>query len=131
MSDVRFVNFRDLKKRETDHGRTDGWTDGRTDGQMDRPSYRDAWTHLKIHPDGNMIVSVAALGGHSVFIANPIGQYQLGAESLDIYGQSKIPAQKSRLKFKDSIHSMEERAVSTLQPSMWQIIIILQQTTAL
>ena len=34
-----------------------------------------------------MIVSVAALGGHSVFIANPIGQYQLGAEFLDIYGQ--------------------------------------------
>ena len=45
LSDVRFVNFRDLKKRETDHGpRT---TDhGRTDGRTDRPSYRDAWTHL-------------------------------------------------------------------------------------
>ena len=85
----------------------------------------------KIHPDGNMIVSVAALGGHSVFIANPIGQYQLGAESLDIYGQSTITAQKSRLKIQDSIHSMEERAVSTLQPSMWQISIVLQQATAL
>jgi len=33
-------DFRDLKKRETDHGPTDGWTD--------RPSYRDAWTHLKL-----------------------------------------------------------------------------------
>ena len=26
---------------------TDGRTDGRMDGQTDRPSYRDAWTHLK------------------------------------------------------------------------------------
>ena len=41
---------------------TDGPTDGLTDGQTDKASYRDAWTHLKIHPDGNMIVSVAALG---------------------------------------------------------------------
>ena len=37
------INFRDSKKRGTDHGPTDGPTDGRTD----RPSYRDAWTHLK------------------------------------------------------------------------------------
>ena len=36
---VRFVNIRDVKKRETDHGRTDRRTD--------KPSYRDAWTHLK------------------------------------------------------------------------------------
>ena len=41
----------------------------------------------KIHPDGYMIVIVVALGGHSVFIANLIAQYQLGAEFLDIYGQ--------------------------------------------
>ena len=27
--------------------RTKGPTDGRTDGRTDRPSYRDAWTHLK------------------------------------------------------------------------------------
>ena len=32
-----------LKKRVPD-----GPTDGRTDGRTDRPSYRDAWTHLKI-----------------------------------------------------------------------------------
>ena len=40
-----------------------------------------------IHPDTNVIVSVAALGGHSIFIPNPIGLYQMGAELLDIYGQ--------------------------------------------
>ena len=40
-----------------------------------------------IHPDTNVIVSVAALGGHSIFIPNPIGQYQMGAESLVIYEQ--------------------------------------------
>ena len=28
-------------------GPTDGRTDGPTDGRTDRPSYRDAWTHLK------------------------------------------------------------------------------------
>ena len=26
---------------------TDGRMDGQTHGQTDRPSYRDAWTHLK------------------------------------------------------------------------------------
>ena len=40
-----------------------------------------------IHPDTNVIVSVAALGGHSIFIPNPIGLHQMGAELLDIYGQ--------------------------------------------
>ena len=44
------INFRDFKKRVTD-GLTDGpthqLTDGPTNGWMDRPSYRDAWTHLK------------------------------------------------------------------------------------
>ena len=40
-----------------------------------------------IHPDTNVIVSVAALGGHSIFIPNPIGLYQMGAELLDIYRQ--------------------------------------------
>ena len=34
-----------------------------------------------IHSDGNVIVSLAA------FIPNPIRQYQMGAESLDIYEQ--------------------------------------------
>ena len=29
---------------------TDRPTDGRTDGRTDRPSYRDAWTHLKTGP---------------------------------------------------------------------------------
>ena len=30
----------------------EGWTDGRTDRRTDKPSYRDAWTHLKMrtHP---------------------------------------------------------------------------------
>ena len=27
-------------------------TDGGTDGRTDRPSYRDAWTHLKIYKIG-------------------------------------------------------------------------------
>ena len=45
LSDVRFVDFRDLKKRETGHGRTDH---GRTDRRTDKLSYRDAWSHLKI-----------------------------------------------------------------------------------
>ena len=40
-----------------------------------------------IHSDGNVIVSLAALGRHSIFIPNPIGLYQMGAELLDIYGQ--------------------------------------------
>ena len=29
-------------------GRTDQRTDRRTDGRTDRPSYRDAWSHLKM-----------------------------------------------------------------------------------
>ena len=29
------------------NGRADERSDGRTDGRTDRPSYRDAWTHLK------------------------------------------------------------------------------------
>ena len=33
-------------------GRTDGQTDGRTNGWTDRPSYRDAWTHLKMGQKG-------------------------------------------------------------------------------
>ena len=33
--------------KKTRSGRTDGRTDGPTDGRTDRPSYRDAWTHLK------------------------------------------------------------------------------------
>ena len=32
-----------LQLKKTHYGRTDGPTNGRTD----RPSYRDAWTHLK------------------------------------------------------------------------------------
>jgi len=36
---VRSYDFRDLKKRETD------WA---TDRRTDRPSYREAWTHLKM-----------------------------------------------------------------------------------
>ena len=39
------LEFRGLKK--TRYGPTDGLTDGPTDGRTDRPSYRDAWTHLK------------------------------------------------------------------------------------
>ena len=39
-------------KKKTLYGRTDGRTDRRTDQptdqQTDKPSYRDAWTHLKI-----------------------------------------------------------------------------------
>ena len=34
------------------NGRTDGPIDGQTDQQMDIPSYKNAWTHLKI--EGNM-----------------------------------------------------------------------------
>ena len=40
------LKFLDSKK--TRDGRTtDGRTHGRTDPRTDRPSYRDAWTHLK------------------------------------------------------------------------------------
>ena len=38
-----------------------------------------------IHPGTNVIVSDAALGGHSIFIPNPIGLHQMGAELLDSY----------------------------------------------
>ena len=34
--------------KKTRHGRTDGPTNQRTDGRTDGPSYRYAWTHLKI-----------------------------------------------------------------------------------
>ena len=33
----------------TQDGRTYGWTYGPTDRRMDTPSYRDAWTHLKMY----------------------------------------------------------------------------------
>ena len=36
----------------------------------------------KIFPDGQKIERVAALGGHSKKVLNPLGHYQLGVESL-------------------------------------------------
>ena len=40
------IEFCSLKK--TCYGQTNRRTDGRTNKQTDRPSYRDAWTHLKM-----------------------------------------------------------------------------------
>ena len=41
-----FSHFSTRADGRTD-GQRDGPTDGRTDGRTDRPSYRDAWMHLK------------------------------------------------------------------------------------
>ena len=38
----------------------DGQTDQQTDGRTDRPSYRDAWTHLKNAPDRMWVVTSLA-----------------------------------------------------------------------
>ena len=63
------------------------WILAATSPAYDKNNKRRFAVIENIHADGNVIVSVAALGGHSIFIPNPIGQYQMGAESLDIYGQ--------------------------------------------
>ena len=63
------------------------WILSATNPAYDKNHKRRFVVTEKIHPDGNVIVSIAALGGHSILIPNPVGQYQMGAESLDIYGQ--------------------------------------------
>jgi len=58
------LEFRGLKK--THYGPTDGLTDG---PRTDRPSYRDAWTHLKtgkedefVSPSSNMPFRILSNG---------------------------------------------------------------------
>ena len=44
---IIFSHFCEIEKNAL---RTHGPTDPRTDGRTDKPSYRDAWTHLKTYP---------------------------------------------------------------------------------
>ena len=51
---VRFANFRDLKKRETDHGRTDGRMDGQTDGRTDGRTDLAGWASALVGWDSGL-----------------------------------------------------------------------------
>ena len=64
VTNIRFCHFLQKRYRRTDRrtdGRTDRQTDGRTDRRTDTPSYRDAWTHLKI-TEFNQIFKIFQVG---------------------------------------------------------------------
>ena len=54
----------------------DGLTNQRTDGQMDRPTYRDAWSHLKMDEDIDFLRD-SEKNWFSFFAWDAVGQMRL------------------------------------------------------